>query len=288
MTQTLRSGQTICPTQIKDIFMPRDPAGNKGSFGSTGVMGGAQGMAGAVILAGRAALKTGSGKVFIGFTQPEVPVAYDPPHPEIMLQSSAELLNHHQLINAWVAGCGLGDKNEAVDALRLLLEVRGKSQLVLDADGLNAIARGALLPRWGKGDVVLTPHPAEAARLLGTDTASIQSDRSAAAQTLAAKFQCWIALKGANTIVCAPDESWQVNTTGNVGLATGGTGDVLAGMMGSLLAQGIPIDQAVMGAVWLHGAAADYLVTKGIGPIGMVAGDLLDAARDIRNKTLRS
>jgi len=288
MTNTLISGQAVSPSQIKSIFASRDPLSNKGSFGSVAILGGCAGMTGAAILAARAALKTGAGKVFIGFTQSTAPVAYDPPHPEIMLRTAKDLLAQRAMINAWVAGCGLGNEADAIESLKDLLRDRQMRPLVLDADGLNAIAHGALMPDWGPGDVVLTPHPAEAARLLNSDTTTIQADRTSAAQALAKKFKCWIVLKGANTIVCSPDGQWQVNTTGNVGLATGGTGDVLAGMMGSLLAQGIPVEQAVMGAVWLHGAAADYLVTKGIGPIGMVAGDLLDAARDIRNQTLRA
>jgi len=92
-------------------------------------------------------------------------------------------------------------------------------------------------------------------------------------------------LKGAGTIVCAPDISWQVNPTGNVALATGGTGDVLSGILVSLLAQGFPPSTAVPAGVWLHGAAADVLVERGIGPIGMVASDLADALRDLRNRS---
>ncbi|MFA1586471.1 NAD(P)H-hydrate dehydratase, partial [Achromobacter ruhlandii] len=104
-----------------------------------------------------------------------------------------------------------------------------------------------------------------------------------AAQALARRFGAWVVLKGAGTVVCAPDGTWWRNTSGNPGLATAGTGDVLAGILGSLLAQRLPLAQAVAGAVWLHGAAADALVARGIGPIGLTAGELADAARGLRN-----
>ena len=155
---------------------------------------------------------------------------------------------------------------------------------MLDADGLNALSCAAVSNTWGTGEVVLTPHPTEAARLLGVLTREVQADRPAAAQALARKYGAWVALKGAGTIVCAPDLSWQINPTGNVALATGGTGDVLSGILVSLLAQGFAAATAVPAGVWLHGAAADVLVERGIGPIGLVASDLADAVRDLRNR----
>jgi hydroxyethylthiazole kinase-like uncharacterized protein yjeF len=160
--------------------------------------------------------------------------------------------------------------------------------LVLDADGLNALSAGAASKTWGSGEVVLTPHPTEAARLLGVPTPEIQADRTAAAQALAQKYGAWVVLKGSGTIVCAPDLSWQINPTGNVALATGGTGDVLSGILVSLLAQGFPAAIAVPAGVWLHGAAADVLVEHGVGPIGLVASDLADAVRDLRNHSDRT
>ncbi|MCD0502981.1 NAD(P)H-hydrate dehydratase, partial [Bordetella petrii] len=182
----------------------------------------------------------------------------------------------------WVAGCGLDTGAHAVAALTALFDMRGDTPLVLDADGLNLLA-GGVLPSWGPGPAVLTPHPAEAARLLGTTASQVQADRQASAQALARRHGAWVVLKGAGTLVCRPDGHCWLNTTGNPGLATAGTGDVLAGMLGSLLAQGLPLEQAVPGAVWLHGASADRLVAAGIGPLGMTAGELADAARQLRN-----
>lgn len=283
MQNTLKTGQSISLEQVSALFNPRDPQSHKGSFGCAAILGGAPGMTGAAILAARAALKTGAGKVMVGIAQTPLPVPYDASNPELMLHEADDLLEIAHTMDAWVAGCGLGLSEQALSWLRRLFIRRQNVPLVLDADGLNAIASGEVSPTWGRGEIVLTPHPAEAARLLDLDTKQVQADRTGAAIALASRFKAWIVLKGAGTVICAPDLSWQLNTTGNVGLATAGSGDVLSGMMVSLLAQGFPMQTAVPAAVWLHGAAADYLVKQGIGPIGLTAGELAEAARKIRN-----
>ncbi|WP_286888728.1 NAD(P)H-hydrate dehydratase [Achromobacter sp. UBA2119] len=265
------------------LFAPRADDSHKGSFGTVGVVGGGPGMTGAALLAARAALKTGAGKVLVGFVQETLPLPCDPLQPELMLRDFRSLLEEDWGVTAWVAGCGIGTGALAANALSELFVLRRHAPLVLDADGLNLLARGEIRPTWGAGPVVLTPHPAEAARLLGVGTDTIQRDRPAAARQLAQRFQAWVVLKGAGTVVRAPDGGLHVNTTGNPGLATAGTGDVLAGMLGALIAQKLPLDQAVPGAVWLHGAAADALVAQGVGPIGLTAGELADAARTLRN-----
>ncbi|WP_367351342.1 NAD(P)H-hydrate dehydratase [Achromobacter animicus] len=265
------------------LFAPRADDSHKGSFGTVGVVGGGPGMTGAALLAARAALKTGAGKVLVGFVQETLPLPCDPLQPELMLRDFRSLLEEDWGVTAWVAGCGIGTGALAANALSELFVLRRHAPLVLDADGLNLLARGEIRPTWGAGPVALTPHPAEAARLLGVGTDTIQRDRPAAARQLAQRFQAWVVLKGAGTVVCAPDGGLHVNTTGNPGLATAGTGDVLAGMLGALIAQKLPLDQAVPGAVWLHGAAADALVAQGVGPIGLTAGELADAARALRN-----
>jgi hydroxyethylthiazole kinase-like uncharacterized protein yjeF len=246
MTSTLPSGSPITEQQFPLVFAARDPEGHKGTFGSVGILGGSSGMTGAVILAGRAALKSGVGKTYLALTQTLIPVAYDSLNPELMLHDAQTLIEKAATMDAWVAGCGLGLAPNALNLLRLLLSVRTERPLVLDADALNALAQGDISNTWGPGLVVLTPHPTEAARLLQTDTQTIQSDRPGAAQKLAHLYRAWIVLKGARTIVCAPDGVWQVNTSGNVGLATGGTGDVLSGLLGSLLAQGIDASRLLL------------------------------------------
>jgi len=265
------------------LFEPRPRESHKGTFGTLGILGGGPGMTGAALLAGRAALKLGAGKVLVGFAQDTLPLACDPLCLELMLRPAGELLSADPGINAWIAGCGLGQAPRAAAWLAELFAHRDRRPLVLDADGLNLLAAGAVAPEWGPGPVVLTPHAAEAGRLLGMDAGGVQRDRPGAARRLAARYAAWVVLKGAGSIVCAPDGDWQVNTSGNPGLATAGTGDVLAGMLGSLLAQGLAPRDAVPGGVWLHGAAADELAARGIGPIGLTAGELPDAARSLRN-----
>ncbi len=277
------AGGVIDRAALPALFAPRGQDTHKGSFGTVGVVGGGPGMTGAALLAARAALKTGAGKVLVGFAQDAAPLACDPLQPELMLRDARSLLEQDWGVTAWVAGCGIGTGALAANALSELFVLRRRSPLVLDADGLNLLARGDIQPNWGEGAVVLTPHPAEAGRLLGMDTAEVQADRPAAARELAQRYRAWIVLKGAGTVVCSPDGDLRVNTSGNPGLATAGTGDVLAGMLGSLIAQKLPLEQAVAGAVWLHGAAADALVAQGVGPIGLTAGELADAARALRN-----
>lgn len=277
-------GAPIDRASLPALFAPRGRDTHKGSFGTVGVVGGGPGMTGAALLAARAALKTGAGKVLVGFAQETAPLACDPLQPELMLRDARSLLEADWGVTAWVAGCGIGTDALAANALSELFVLRREAPLVLDADGLNLLATGDIRPNWGAGPVVLTPHPAEAGRLLGVSAAQIQADRPNAARQLAQRYNGWIVLKGAGTVVCSPAGDIRINTSGNPGLATAGTGDVLAGMLGSLLAQKLPVDQAVAGAVWLHGAAADALVAQGIGPIGLTAGELADAARALRNE----
>jgi ADP-dependent NAD(P)H-hydrate dehydratase / NAD(P)H-hydrate epimerase len=126
---------------------------------------------------------------------------------------------------------------------------------------------------------VLTPHPAEAARLLDCDVATIQADRVRSACELAARYKACVALKGCGTIIAVPSGQWFINTSGNPGLATAGSGDVLTGFVTALLAQGWPPLDALLAAVHLHGCAAEHLVAQGCGPIGLTAGELIDSAR---------
>ncbi len=283
MNTKVVNGTIIHPKQFPELFAPRAMNTHKGSFGTLGIIGGGVGMIGAVLLAGRAALKMGAGKVLVGFAQPSLPLVYDAQQPELMLNTAEALYSPHWGINVWVAGCGCGHDQFSVKVLNTLFSIRQYSPIILDADGLNILAQGMLSIPLETGPIVMTPHPAEAGRLLKCSTIQVQKNRPDVAQQLAQRYQAWVVLKGAATIVCNPEGEWQENPTGNPGLATAGTGDVLAGILGALLAQGISIHQAIPAAVWLHGAAADYLVAHGTGPIGLTASELVEAARYLRN-----
>ena len=250
---------------------------HKGSFGDVAIVGGAAGMAGAPVLAARGALYCGAGRVFVASIAPGP--AFDPVHPEIMFRDAAGFAAANCTL---VLGPGMGDSAGTLLAKAL----DGAAPLVIDADALNLIAasadlQGRLTARAGAA--ILTPHPLEAARLLGVTAAVVQGDRLAAARELTARFGKIVVLKGSGSVIAEPGGMAVINTTGNPGLATGGTGDVLAGICGALLAQGWPAREAALGAVWMHGAAADRLVEQGVGPIGMTAGELPAAVRAVLN-----
>jgi ADP-dependent NAD(P)H-hydrate dehydratase / NAD(P)H-hydrate epimerase len=248
---------------------------HKGSFGDVAVLGGARGMAGAALLAARAALFGGSGRVFVAAL--DAGLGIDPLQPEIMFRDAAGFAFEQRTV---VAGPGMGDADNAKHLLAKVVD--GSGPIVLDADALNlAAASEDLRARIARhdGPVVVTPHPLEAARLLGVTAAIVQADRLENARELAQRLNAVVVLKGAGSVIARPDGEVAINTTGNPGLATGGTGDVLAGLCGALLGQGWPAWEAALGAVWLHGAAADRLVDSGVGPIGMTAGELPRAIR---------
>ncbi|MFM7670791.1 MAG: NAD(P)H-hydrate dehydratase, partial [Betaproteobacteria bacterium] len=159
--------------------------------------------------------------------------------------------------------------------------------LVLDADALNLVAQEyGLQQRLARrrAPALLTPHPAEAARLMGSDTSQVQQNRLSVAAELAARFNACVILKGSGSVVAAPDGRLAINTTGNPALATAGSGDVLAGLCGALLAQQHTPWEAALAAVWLHGAAADQMVADGMGPVGVTAGELLPYVRNCLNR----
>ena len=133
---------------------------------------------------------------------------------------------------------------------------------------------------------ILTPHPAEAARLLGVTTPSIQANRIAAAQKIADEFNAHVVLKGAGSICASPRSAWHINTTGNPGMASAGMGDVLTGIIAALLSQGAPPANALRAAVWLHGAAADQCAATGLGPVGLTASETIATARQLLNAAL--
>ncbi len=237
---------------------PKAHASHKGSHGDVAVIGGeamaahGMGMTGAAVLAATAALHAGAGRVILSLLSGH---ASDSTPPDLMQRTWPQLDLEKLHV---VCGCGGGSAVAAV-----LPEIlRRSAQLVLDADGLNALAQdpglqGALHQRSHAQPTVLTPHPLEAARLLNTSTAQVQNDRLHAAQALAERFQCVVVLKGSGTVIAAPGQTARINTSGNGRLAIGGTGDVLAGLVGARMAQSLSAFDAACVAVAQHGQLAN-------------------------------
>ena len=240
---------------------PRPHASHKGSFGDVAVIGGealaarGMGMTGAALLAASAALHGGTGRVLVSLLD-DGAITHIPTQPELMLRRFERL--ELQALTV-VCGCGGGDAVSAV----LPAVLHAAPRLVLYADALNVIAADATLQtalrqRAAAGQAtVLTPHPLEAARLLGRTSAEVQQHRLRAAVQLADRFACAVVLKGSGTVIATPGQAPHINPTGNARLATAGTGDVLAGLIGARLAAGQNAAQAASAAVYLHGRAAD-------------------------------
>lgn len=250
----------------RTLRAPRAHGGHKGRFGDVIVVGGAPGMAGAALLAARAALVAGAGRVFVCALDDSLP-ALDAARPELMWRPVAWSQSPAVLADATlVCGCGGG---EAVKPVLPALLSRAP-RLVLDADALNAIAADAALQtmlhaRADRGQAtVLTPHPLEAARLLGHgDAGAVQADRCAAAATLAARWRCSVVLKGSGSVIASADRPPSLNASGHARLASAGTGDVLAGWLAGLWSAAgasmaaLPTSQIALAATWSHGRAAE-------------------------------
>jgi NAD(P)H-hydrate epimerase len=267
---------------------PRASDSHKGTFGLVQVVAGSRGMSGAAVLCASGALRGGAGLVRVATPagcQPIVatanPCYMTLPLPEntdgqLALRALPTVLNAVRHCTVAVVGPGLGPAPAAPALVAALLD-RTTTPLVLDADGLNALS--AVLPHLrGSGrPVVLTPHPGEFARLLGCDIAHVQADRMGLAARFAAEHGCIVVLKGHGTVVTDGRRAF-VNPTGNPGMATGGTGDVLGGLLGALLAQGLPAFEAAQLAVYLHGLAGDLAARRG--EVSLIASDLLDTLPD--------
>lgn len=269
------------PALFRDVLKRRPRNFHKGMAGSLGILGGAHGMTGAALLAGRAALRLGAGRVYVGLLQ-ESALSVDPMAPELMLRHADDVLGVD--LDALVAGPGLGASGHAATLVGAALA--SEMPCVLDADALNLMAEDDDLSdaceRRG-AQTLLTPHPAEAARLLGSSVAQVQADRVGAAQRIAKAFNAHVVLKGNGSVLAARDGHWYVNTSGNPGMASAGMGDVLAGFLGALLAQRYTGETALVLGAHLHGAAADALVRSGCGPVGLTAGELIEPARRLWN-----
>ncbi|HUJ85307.1 MAG TPA: NAD(P)H-hydrate dehydratase [Burkholderiales bacterium] len=274
-------GWLAAPELFASALAPRPRNFHKGMAGSVAILGGADGMVGAALLAGRAALALGAGRVYCGLLAHEA-LALDPVAPELMLRHPDEALGLD--VDAFVVGPGLGQGERAETLVGAA--IASELPCVLDADALNLIAESEDLRRAcarRRAETLVTPHPGEAARLLVTRSAEVQANRLAAARNLSSNLKAHALLKGNGSVIVARDGHFFINTSGNPGMASAGMGDVLAGMLGALLAQGLAGEAALVLGAHLHGCAADALVAQGEGPVGLRAGELLEPARRIWN-----
>lgn len=258
------------------LLPPRPVDSHKAMFGRIGLLGGAPGTVGALLLAGRAAVTSGAGLVTLGMLDESVRVDFATP--ELMFSPPGSLVADLEL-SVLAVGPGLGQSRPAFELMQVAL--LHPALLVIDADGLNLMARSkelAYLCSRRESPTLLTPHPGEAARLLQAGSRDIQQNRELAARELAAGFNALVALKGAGTVLARPDGEIEINGTGNPALSAPGMGDVLTGMLAAFAARIAPWD-ALRLAVWLHGQAADDAVEEMGGVEGLTASELIDFAR---------
>ncbi len=270
---------------IRHMLPQRHPNAHKGSHGHVLVVAGSIGKSGAAVLASQAALRAGAGLVTLAVPA-GLNAAMEVQLTEVMTLPVAEsptgcmaaaafdtieaFLPH---VNAMVLGPGLGISLETLQLVQRLLQ-RTTVPVVLDADGLTLVADDPEMLKACQAPLILTPHPGELGRLLQVSPADIQADRLDVALDFVRDARVHLILKGAHTVIYTPDGHRWINCTGNAAMATAGTGDVLAGLIGALLAQGLSPLQAAQGGVYLHGLAGDQ-VCAGLGPTGLIASDLI-------------
>jgi len=272
---------------VAPLFPRRPRDVHKGTYGHLLVLAGSVGKTGAAALCARAALRSGVGLVTVGTAasaQPTVAAlsleAMTEPLPETPARSLAmkarePIVGLAEARAALAIGPGLGLDDETRALARVLVSTLPRP-MVVDADALTALADHLDVLRGAHAARVLTPHPGEMARLLGGAVADVQADRVGAARAFATTHGVHLVLKGARTLIAAPDGRVLINPTGNAGMASGGTGDVLTGILGALLARGIDAAQAAPAGVYLHGVAGDIAAER-VGEEALIAGDIIDA-----------
>jgi ADP-dependent NAD(P)H-hydrate dehydratase / NAD(P)H-hydrate epimerase len=269
------------------ILPRRQPSAHKGTFGRVLVIAGSVGMTGAACLCAQGALRVGAGLVTVGcpasvndILEVKLTEAMTFPLPEtytrtLDTRALALILELAQEANVVAIGPGTSREPESAVLVRRLA-ARVERPMVIDADGISALADAAMILEGDHAPAVLTPHPGEMARVMGVPTERIQARRTQFAEAAAKRFKSTLVLKGARSVVADPARQPAISPTGNPGMATGGTGDVLTGMIAGLIAQGLlPFEAAAAGA-YLHGLAGD-IATERVGQASMLAGDLVEA-----------
>jgi len=280
---------------VKKCFKPFPPDAHKGNFGRLFIIAGSVGMTGAAALAATAGVRSGAGLVTIGIPhslndilEVKVTEAMTLPLPETSNRSlgvgaADKALNFANKCDAVVLGPGLSTNGETKEFVRRFI-AECTVPLVVDADGLNTIAEFPAVLKEAKAPVIITPHPGEMARLLSTSVAEVQADRIGIVKKAAGEFGCTCVLKGARTLIATSDGKLMINPTGNAGMATGGSGDVLSGMIGAFLARGMKVHDAAGAGVYLHGLAGD-LAAQEKGQICLAASDIIDFLPEAFKKT---
>jgi hydroxyethylthiazole kinase-like uncharacterized protein yjeF len=258
------------PREIAPLFAPRLAATHKGTYGHVGIVAGSPDRSGAAVLAARGAIRTGAGLVTV-VTDDETAAQVHAHSIESMTTSDVDALKSKDAV---LIGPGLPDSEEAYADVRALVAAIGQP-LVIDASGLNAFAGHVVDINPSGSARVLTPHPGELARLIGGDAKSINGNRLDAAREAARRTKCIVVLKGHQTLIADPEGHVNVNPTGNPGMASGGMGDVLGGIIAALLARGVDAFDAACAAVYLHGLAGDMLREEK-GDTGLTANDLAE------------
>lgn len=261
---------------IKNVIPKRSADSHKGTYGRLLMYCGCRNMTGAAILSAKAALRSGAGLVNIARDEATIRILQsqltEPIFSPLSEDSENELLSLSDKATSVLTGCGLGTSEHDKNVLYSLIK-NVNCNLIIDADGINLICENKIILKEAKKPPILTPHPLEFSRLSGKTVTEIQRDRINCAKSFAKEYGCIVVLKGASTVIASPDGRLAVNTSGNPGLAKGGSGDVLAGVISSLCAEGLPPFESAVCGVYLHGKAADIL-KETIGEYGMLPSDL--------------
>ncbi|MFZ3089623.1 MAG: NAD(P)H-hydrate dehydratase [Nitrospirota bacterium] len=284
--KSLIKTRLITKDHVKKILPARRPDAHKGDFGHVFIIAGSPGLTGAAIMAGLSALRIGAGLVTLGIPEglnniletrlTEIMTLPLPQTEEgtIAVSARTKIFNFLKKADAVAIGPGLSQNRETAQLVReLMREV--KIPIVIDADGINALAGHADILKKARGQVIITPHPGEMARMVNSSAAEINRDRAAIARRFSEQYNVITVLKGAGTIIAEPSGDIYINSTGNPGMASGGTGDVLTGMIAGLIAQRSPSPDAAIAGVFLHGLAGD-LAAKDRGEAGLIAGDVIE------------
>lgn len=278
---------TYSKTEVANLFPHRDPVSHKGDYGHVLSVCGSKTMVGAPVLAAKAALRSGVGLVTAAFPESiYYPMTFKLTESLFMplketidgtlsRECIPELIEKLPKYTAILFGCGVGVNDDTTAVLEAILQ-NAKVPVIIDADGINILAKNPEMLKSATAPVILTPHPKEMSRLTGIPVSLIQSDRMKTARTFAAESQAYIVLKGTNTVVASPDsEKIYINTSGNTGLAKGGSGDVLAGIIAALAAQGFGPSEAATVGVYIHGHCADTAADR-LSQTGMLPSDVID------------